>query len=108
MKCFYCGNEITKPLKTLQQLRYYYGVVLVLLAEHFGYDKHEIEQCHEALKALFDTTMTVNKITGEEVIRVWSCKTATKQRMIEYIDWLVRFAAENGVIVPQPEEYFEK
>jgi hypothetical protein len=79
-----------------QQNRYYWGVVIKLLGDHFGY---EPEEMHDALKLKFLFQSGMGK---PDTIR--SSKKLNITEFMEYIDSCIRFAAEHGVIVPDAGE----
>jgi hypothetical protein len=78
--------------------RYYFGVVIKLMAEHCGYEPDEM---HEALAFRF-LRVEDDPITGSPR-RKRTPKTNTAE-FSDYVDQCIRFAAELGVYVPQPHE----
>lgn len=84
--------------RTNQQSRYYFGVVVPLLAEHCGYDKQEM---HELLAMRF-LRIEDDPVTGSPR-RKHTPDTETKE-FAEYVDACIRLAAELGVYVPEPGE----
>lgn len=78
--------------------RYYFGVVIKLVAEHCGYEPDEM---HEALAFRF-LRIEDDPVTSSPR-RQRTPKTSTKE-FAEYVDQCIRFAAELGVYVPQPHE----
>jgi hypothetical protein len=76
--------------------RYYFGVVVKLMAEHCGYEPDEM---HEALAFRF-LRIEDDPITGSPR-RKRTPKTNTAE-FADYVDQCIRFAAELGVYVPQP------
>lgn len=82
-----------------QANRYYWGVVVALIAEHCGYDPDDM---HEALAMKF-LRIEDCPVTGAPR-RTRTPKTNTKE-FAEYVDGCVRFAAQElGVIIPAPNE----
>lgn len=82
--------------RTDPQNRYYFGVVVPMLGEHFGYTKDET---HEALKWLFLQKPDANPPT------VGSTAKLDTQGFNAYIEQIQAWAAqEHGVIVPDPDE----
>lgn len=72
--------------KSDQQSRYYFGVVVALVADYLGYEKIE---AHEALKQKFNIKTTT---------------TLKSKEFQDYIDQIIRFAAsEFHVNIPDPE-----
>jgi hypothetical protein len=84
--------------RTSRANRYYFGVVVPLLAEHCGYDKQEM---HELLAMRF-LRIADDPITGSPR-RTRTPKTNTKE-FAEYVDACIRLATELGVYIPQPGE----
>ena len=80
--------------RSLQQNAYYWGVIIEVLADHFGYEKDEL---HEALKFKFLRTHE-----GELPSVKSTTKLSTKE-FGEYVDRVIRWAAtEHSVYVPDP------
>ena len=98
-----------KPsLKTIQQIRYYYGVCLKAIAEHCGYESWELGNLHYELKRKFLTNEINSKITGEVIEAVPSLSTLTKVKMIEFLDNVIRWASTDlGIIIPEPIKEYE-
>lgn len=84
--------------RTDRQSRYYFGVVVPLLAEFCGYDKQEM---HELLAMRF-LRIEDDPVTGSPR-RKRTPQTNTKE-FAEYVDTCIRLAAELGVYVPEPGE----
>lgn len=91
--------------RSLQANRYYWGVVVELLAEHTGYTPDEI---HEVLKAKFlpkklAVTDANGEIQGEFVIGGSTTKLNTLE-FGEFIEAIRQWAAESlGVVIPDPD-----
>lgn len=84
--------------RTQQQSRYYFGVVVPLIAEYCGYDKQE---AHEVLAMRF-LRIDDCPITGApRRKRTPDCDTA---EFSEYVNSCIRLAAEHGIRVPEPHE----
>lgn len=81
-----------------KQNRYYFGVIIPLLAEHCGYDRQEM---HELLAMRF-LRMEDDPITGSPR-RKHTPQTDTTE-FAEYVDACIRLAAELGVYIPEPGE----
>ena len=81
-----------------QANRYYFGVVVPLIAEHCGYDKQEM---HELL-AMRYLRIEDDPVTGSPR-RKHTPETDTTE-FTDYVDACVRFAAELGVVIPAPHE----
>jgi hypothetical protein len=76
--------------------RYYFGVVVPLIAEHCGYEKDEM---HELLAMKF-LRMEDDPVTGSPR-RKRTPDTDTKE-FAEYVDACIRLGAELGVVIPEP------
>ena len=84
--------------RTTNQNSYYWSAVVELLAEHCGYEKDEM---HELLALRF-LRIEADPITGSPR-RQRTPKTNTAE-FAAYLDQCIRFAAELGVAVPDPEQ----
>lgn len=105
----FAGQRVVLTLKkretqrSLDQNAWIWGVAYPLIAESLGYDRHEHEDLHYGLVAKcfgdhFD------KRLGALVPNKRSSKLTTKE-FSDYMEWLVRFAAESlDVVVPLPGE----
>lgn len=90
--------------RSLDQNAWIWGVAYPILAEHLGYDKHEHEDLHYALvEKCFGSHF--DKRLGQMVPNKRSSKLTTRE-FSEYMEWLVRFAAQEcgGVYIPLPDE----
>lgn len=84
--------------RTERQHRYYFGVVVPLIAEHCGYEKDEM---HDLLAMRF-LRMEDDPITGSPR-RKHTPDTDTKE-FSDYLDSCIRFGAGLGVVIPEPHE----
>ena len=89
-----------KQRRSLPQLRYLWGAVYPLLAEWSGYTKDEL---HEAMKWRHLKREVVLP-TGELVQTVGSTTKLSLEQMGEFVDAVLRDAAEWGVYVPGPND----
>lgn len=87
-----------KTVRTSPQNRFYFGVVVKLLAEHCGYERQEM---HEALAFRF-LRIEDCPITGAPR-RKRTPETDTEE-FGQYLDSCIRLAAELGVVIPDPKE----
>lgn len=87
-----------KTKRSSQANRFYWGVVVKLLAEHCGYDPQEM---HEALAMRF-LRIEDCPITGAPR-RKHTPKTDT-QEFSEYVTHCIRLAAELGVVIPDAKD----
>ena len=89
------SNRITKP-----ELKYYYGVILRILAEEFGYMRNEYDQLDNALKRKF---CEVKKEHGLEIL---PSKTEWSTVFTEAIFEEIRIWAltEHNITIPLPNQ----
>ena len=78
--------------------RYYWGVVVALLAEEFGYEKQEM---HEVLAMKFLRIYDCPITGSPRRKRTPDCDTA---EFAGYVNSCVRLGAEHGVVIPSPNE----
>lgn len=83
-------------LRSLSQNGWYWGVAVPILAGHLGYDK---EECHQALKWHLLRTHTDSKVPT-----VRSTSELSTREFSQYMDDIVRFGTEMGVLIPLPNE----
>ena len=92
-----------KTKRSNKQNAYYWGVVVPILANHFGYDQEEM---HEELKLLFNPVQS--KIDPGRKIGGSTTKLSTVEFFSDedsYIERICRWAAsEYGVYIPPPEK----
>jgi hypothetical protein len=88
-------RKARKP-RTLPQNRYYWGVIVEMLANHTGYTKEEM---HDALKTEFlsftdhETGLTITRSTTE----------LSTIEFRDYCDGIQRWAADKlGFVIPDP------
>jgi len=90
--------------RTNEQNRYYFGVVVPILADHFGHDNPE--DMHEDLKLKFNPIES--KITPGKIIGGTTTTLSTVEFMSaedSYVERICRWAAsEHGVYIPPPEK----
>ncbi len=87
-----------RKTRTLKQNAYYWGAIIPILAEHFGY---EDEEMHEALKWIF------LKKRLAPIPTVISTTTLNTAQFIDYIERIKRWATINyNIVLPDPEELF--
>ncbi len=94
--------------RSAAQNAWLWGVALPLIAEHCGYDDHEHERLHYDLLAIrFGTKAVCPLLDGAppRIVPVTTSSELTTIGMSQYMDWLVRYAAETfGVRIPLPDE----
>ena len=97
--------ERARAARSLQQSRWYWGVIVDLLSEHTGFTPDEM---HEVLKAKFlPKKLSVadqnGEIQGEFVIGGSTTKLG-KNDFSDYCEAIRRWAAEElGVVIPDPD-----
>lgn len=94
--------EPEKARRSTRANRYYWGVVLALLGEHLGYDPDDL---HEVLAMKF-LRMEDDPLTGVP-LRKRTPKLST-QEFADYVDRCIRFAAEQGVVIPDADGSIER
>jgi len=94
--------EKSRQTRSLPQNKYYWGVIVPILASEFGYYKDEM---HELLRRKFLAYTRVNPHTGEEEL---FAKSTTKLNTAEieiYLDSIRTWAlSEFSVYLPLPNE----
>ena len=104
-KCQKCGfpNSFQKRSSRMNK---YLHVCIGILGNELGYDINEMKS---VLKSHFGYFKTVpNKLTGEEVISYDETSKMNSKECSEFINQIIRFASEQGIVIATPEEYFEK
>ncbi len=93
--------------RSLQQNRYYFGVVVNMVQDGLTDLGHDIsqEEVHEWLKSKFNYTEIVNESTGEYERIPRSTTALSKLDFCEYIEKIQRFASEFlNIVIPNPGE----
>ncbi len=90
---------VRKPRKSRsdQQNRYYWGVVVAILADHCGYDKPE--EMHDALRIKF---LTIHQDGPLPTVR-----STTDLSTVEFEHYMLqcrKLGAEMGCQIPEPNE----
>lgn len=87
------------------QNNFYWGLVIPMIQQgikHLGTDLTK-EECHEFLKARFNSEELVNEETGEMIQIPRSTKSMSKSNFSEYIGKIQQFASEFlNVVIPDP------
>ena len=84
------------------QNRYYWGVVIPIVAEAQGYNQHseeDKEEVHEGLKIKF-----LSKKGPKGMVTVRSTTALSTVDFMNYIDMIIQWAAESGTKIPLPNE----
>jgi hypothetical protein len=109
MKTFADGEVLVriahiKATRSEQQNRWYWGVIVELLADHTGYSRDEM---HEVLKAKFLPKRVAlcdgNGVVVDDFVIGGSTAKLNKQTFGEYCEAIRSWAAESlGVVIPDP------
>ena len=90
-----------KEARSLRANAYLWGVVYRTIAEWSGHDDEEI---HEAMKRLHLPSREMVMPTGEVVSLPGSTAELDSGAFSEYVARVKRWAAEQGLYVPEPDE----
>jgi len=86
--------------RSLKENSYYWGVVVEILRDHFGYETYEAEEVHVGLKLKF---LRIHESEGLE-----TAKSTTKLSTAEFEDYLERIrrwaSKEHNCYIPLPNE----
>lgn len=107
MICPYCHKEFSakeEKMRSLQENKYYWGVIVKILSSELGYTRDET---HEILKELFLRELKFLK-TKDGVEEVWITKSTTKLSVGEFEDYLSEIrqwaSMALGIYLPLPRE----
>lgn len=90
-----------QPTRSNQANRFYWGVVVPLIAEHLGYQKDEL---HEALKQKFLSLDAEPDAHG--LMRARSTASMTKKEFGDFLENVITWAgSEFGIEIPEPRDY---
>ena len=85
-----------RNLRSLSQNKYYWGVIIEILSDHFGYEKEEM---HEALKFKL-----LKKHEDTDLVTVGSTAKLSTAEFTEYIDEIIRWAStDDQVVIPSAD-----
>jgi hypothetical protein len=85
----------------LQRLwAYYFAVVVPLAAEYHGYTNEEM---HEVWKYEHNSLTVITRY-GEEIRTGKTTTRMSKKNQMAFVDTCIQHCAENGIIIPPPEE----
>ncbi len=83
----------------------YLHVCIGILGNELGYD---IEEMKSVLKNHFGYCKKVtDKMTGEEIIVYEETSKMNSKECGIFIEQIIRFAAEQGIVIATPQEYYE-
>jgi hypothetical protein len=108
--------EIRAPFKekTLSQLGYLHAAVWPVFYQYYRDQgiqvdsKEQMEDVRDSVKMALGFVKSITDIHGELHTKPKSLADASKDEVRDLIDWIIRLAADFGMIVPGPEEYLEK
>ena len=85
-----------RHVRSLSQNKYYWGVIIEILSNNFGYDKEEM---HEALKFKF-----LKRHEDTQLVTVGSTAKLTTAGFTEYIDDIIRWVSvEYQIVIPSAD-----
>lgn len=85
-----------KKRRTSNQNNYYWGVIIPILCDSIGYDSEEM---HEALKWKF-----LKNREKKNLVTVKSTAGLSTVEFKNYIEEIVRWSAQEGIIIPDPNQ----
>lgn len=96
--------ESVPKRRSLRALRFYWGAIVSLIAEHTGYTKEEV---HELFKAKFNRKEIPDFETGEMIVFGGSTREMTTQEFSEFTAKAEDVARYLEIRIPSIEEYWE-
>jgi prophage tail gpP-like protein len=94
--------KVHRDQRSLDQNAWHWGVAIPILADALGYDKDEHDDLHYALvDECFGTHFEFR--LQREVPNVRSSKLST-EKFSQFMEWEVRWAAKQGIVIPLPNE----
>ena len=88
-----------KDNRSNQMNRYYWGVVIKIFAGELGW---ETDDAHEWFKEKF--LRLIKKLNNASMVYTKSTSKLTNVEFIEYIKNIQQFSAEQGIVIPDPNE----
>lgn len=92
--------EALPPNRSLRANRLYWKW-LTIIGDEIGYKKEEL---HELFIDMYAPIYQIPDLNGEMVEKRKRTSAMNKREFWEYMNSLDQFAAENDIILPQPEE----
>ena len=89
------------PRRSLSANAYLWGVCYVYLCNWSGHDDQEM---HDAMKVMFLSPRVIDLPNGDTVTLPPSSRVLDSAQFAEFVEKVKRFAAENGVTIPEPHE----
>jgi len=99
LKDGYYSLTIKEWSRTLSQNALYWQW-LTIIGNELGYEKNEL---HEVFLDMFAPVMTFRDINGKPKQRKMRSSEMSTKEMSEYMNHIDQFAAEQSIILPQPE-----
>lgn len=108
LKAFKTGTVVDVIIRkhanksTQKQRGYYFGVVIAILSDHFGY---ELDEMHEELKLKFNpvkSKLSDGRIIGGSTTELLRDKYFGDEQ--SYVSRICRWAAGEGVYIPEPKK----
>ncbi len=101
-RCKGCGYVEKKKKRSLNQNRYYWGVVVLIFAFEIGEEKDDM---HEILKYKFHSE---EKLIDNEIIKVpKSTHDMTTAEFEIYLKKIRKWAVDLNIIIPEPNQIDE-
>ena len=95
------NKEVKKRTKSNEQQKYYFGVVVAMIAEHFGFEKHEHQMVHRAISEKF---LSEEK-NGLKIVRTTALDSWSTYEWETYMDQVRRWAlVDYALEIPLPNE----
>lgn len=94
----------SRPLRSLSQLRYYWGVIVKEIANQTGNEPDEIHDLHKQLFGIKKSIL----VADVEFIMVTGLRKMSKQTATEFIERVLRYWAEKGILIPDPHNLTEE
>lgn len=98
-----CAIEIElrphEDTRSLRAHRYYFGVVLKMMAEESG---HAVLDLHEWAKLEFNSKVIADPITGEEKRIAQTTTKLTVEAFSAYLEQVMAGGAGLGIVFPEP------
>lgn len=86
-----------KP-RSLNQNAYYWSVIVKMVADDAGYAKNEQDKAHDGLRLKF------LRVKGDKLDTIKSTTELSTIEAEEYYENIRRWAAEGGLIIPEPHQ----
>ena len=96
--------EIEGESKTLQQLRYVWGVIFKLVSEYTGFSPDEVSETYKKKFLSYP-----KERDGKMYFFTRGLSTLKKEEMAEFIDKVIQHATSDlGLIIPDPDIEYEE